>query len=146
MPRFLPDSSCLIPALSTWHVNHERAHREIERRLIEGQTLVLAAPVLVEVYSVLTRLPPPQRRSPRSVWSSLERTYLTAQADVVALDADAYLRLLQVASDRGIAGGSIYDAVIMACAQAAEVDTLLTFNERQFRLVADPNIDIVVPT
>lgn len=39
----------------------------------------------------------------------------------------------------------MYDAVILACALAASVDVLLTFNQRQFERIAAGEIDIVVP-
>lgn len=63
----------------------------------------------------------------------------------VALPVQAYRSLLRSAPEHGIAGGRIYDAVICACGLAAEVDALLTFNERQFRPLAAPRIEIVVP-
>jgi hypothetical protein len=52
----------MIPVLCTWHEHHERATREIERRLDCGEKLIVAAPGLIEAYAVLTRLPP--RRCP----------------------------------------------------------------------------------
>ena len=49
------------------------------------------------------------------------------------------------APNQGIAGGGIYDAVIVACGLTARVDALLTFNERQLRPLATQTIQIVVP-
>jgi hypothetical protein len=37
MPRFLPDTNCVVAALLAWHEHHERAVREIERRLDAGE-------------------------------------------------------------------------------------------------------------
>jgi hypothetical protein len=42
MPHFLPDTSCLVAGLCAWHEHHERAAREIERRLDRGESLVVA--------------------------------------------------------------------------------------------------------
>lgn len=64
MPRFLPDTNCMVAALCDWHVHHERAAGEIRRRLTDGEAMVIAAPTVIETYSVLTRLPPPHRLSP----------------------------------------------------------------------------------
>jgi predicted nucleic acid-binding protein len=66
--------------------------------------------------------------------------------DIVALDAAAYRRLLSSAPSQGTAGGRIYDAVIVSCALAAQVDAILTFNERQFAPLAAGAIEIAVPT
>jgi predicted nucleic acid-binding protein len=146
VPRFLLDTSCIVAALCGWHEHNARATREIARRLDAGEAMVTAAPALVETYAVLTRLPPPRRLSPADSWALLQANFLDETVETVALEAAAYRRLLRSAPDRGIAGGSIYDAVIIACGQAAAVDVLLTFNERQFRELADPAIAIVVPS
>lgn len=145
MSRFLLDTSCMVAALCAWHEHHERAAREIERRLSDGAVLVAAAPALVETYAVLTRLPAPHRLSPAVSLALLEANFMVDDVLTVALEADAYLRLLRRAPEGGIAGGGVYDAVIVACALAGKVDTLLTFNERQFRPLSDQGISIVVP-
>jgi predicted nucleic acid-binding protein len=94
---------------------------------------------------VLTRLPPPHRLSPADSGTLLETNFMNQGVEMIALEADTYRRLLQAAPERGVAGGSIYDAVIVACGLAASVDVVLTFNERQFRPLAFQRIEIVVP-
>jgi hypothetical protein len=42
MARFMPDTNCLVALLVAWHEDHERAVAEMERRLAEGETLVMA--------------------------------------------------------------------------------------------------------
>jgi predicted nucleic acid-binding protein len=135
----------MIAVLCAWHEHHERAARELDQRLSTGDLLVVAAPALVEAYSVLSRLPAPHRLSPADSWALLEANFLGDTMELIALDPDAYRQLLRSAPDRGIAGGSIYDAVIVACALAARVETILTFNERQFRAISGPDLQIVVP-
>jgi predicted nucleic acid-binding protein len=146
VPRFLPDTSCLVAALCTWHEHHERAAQEIERRLANEETLVVAAPALVETYAVLTRLPAPHRLSPVDSRALLEANFLGGTVEMVALAADAYRHLLYEAPERGIAGGNIYDGVLVACGQAARADAILTFNARHFDSLAVPGIAIVVPS
>lgn len=146
MPRFLPDTSCMVAALCAWHEHHERAAREIERRLGSGEVLVVAAPALVETYAVLTRLPPPHRLSPTDGKTLLEANFMDDAVEMVALEADSYRRLLRSAPERSISGGRIYDAVIVSCALVAKAEALLTFNERQFRLLAGKAVAIVVPS
>jgi predicted nucleic acid-binding protein len=144
MPGFLPETSCLIAALAGWHEHHERAASEIERRRAQGEPMLLAAPSLVEAYAVLTRLPRPRRLPPRVALALLDDQFI-AQATVVSLDVEAYFAMLRRASQDAIAGGPVYDAVIAACARAANVSTLLTFNERHFLRFAGDGLAIVVP-
>ena len=63
----------------------------------------------------------------------------------MTLDSDAYGALARRAGTSGLNGGIIYDPAIAACAERATVDPILTFNERDFALVAPAGIQVVVP-
>jgi len=41
IPRFMPDTNCIVALLSPRHDHHERALGEMERRLDNGETLVV---------------------------------------------------------------------------------------------------------
>jgi len=146
MAGFLPDSDCMIATVSTWHAHHRRAIAEIDRRLNNGEPLHLAAPALVEAYAVLTRLPRAYRMRPRDCLALLRASFLDHAASVIVLDVDQYLTLIQSAAADNMSGGQTYDAVIAACARAANVTTLLTFNERHFHRYTDQRLAIVVPS
>jgi len=135
----------MVAAVCTWHEHHERAARQIEQRLTSGEELLVAVAALVEAYAVLTRLPPPYRLSPTDARALIGANFMGDTAEIVALGVEPYVRLLQSAPERNIAGGAIYDAVILAAGLAAGADVLLTFNDRQFRALAVPGIQIVVP-
>lgn len=142
--RFLLDTSCIVPALSRWHVHHEASAHELCERLDGGEQAVVAGPTLVECFSVLTRLPAPYRTAPDAVRDALA-DLLRECAEVVSLNANAYRQLVSNAPEANIAGGLIYDAVVLACARQAQVDVLLTFNDRHFRALPTAGIQIVVP-
>jgi predicted nucleic acid-binding protein len=144
MPAFLPDTSCMIPAVCGWHEHHERAAAEIERRLRRGDSMVVAAAALVEAYAVLTRLPSPHRLAPETALEILEANFISGRR-IIALDGLGYRTLLKEGPRRGISGGRIYDAVIEACARRGRVTTLLTFNLRDFSSLADSSLAIVAP-
>lgn len=135
----------MIALLCAWHEHHERATRAVGRRLDDGGALAVAAPALIETYAVLTRLPPPHRLSPADSASLIAANFLNETVDAVGLDPSDYERLVRSAPRREIAGGVMYDAVILACAVAARVDVLLTFNQRQFECIAAGEIAIEVP-
>jgi predicted nucleic acid-binding protein len=136
----------MIATVSDWHPHHRRAIADIDRRLNNGESMLLAAPALVEAFSVLTRLPRPYRVPPSDGLALLQVSLLDHAESVVALDGDTYVRFIRDAAADTIVGGQVYDAVIAACARAANVDTLLTFNERHFRRFAGLDLAIVVPT
>jgi predicted nucleic acid-binding protein len=136
----------MVAAICGWHEHHGRAADEIRRRLTAGESMVIALPTIIETYSVLTRLPPPHRLSPMGALTLLEANFLGADRETVALTVDDYRAIVQSAPVRGIAGGRVYDAVIVACAHAAKVGTLLTFNEREFQALASPPLKVVVPS
>lgn len=140
---FLPDTSCMIAAVCSWHEHHEAAANEIESRLAGRAKMIVAAPGLIEAYAVLTRLPPPHRLSPQTALTLLENNFLKL-GSVIALNAKSYQTLLLCAPKYNIAGGRAYDAVIGACAEQAKASTVLTFNARDFAALGQ-HYDIVVP-
>jgi predicted nucleic acid-binding protein len=144
VPRFLPETSVMVAAVCTWHEHHWPAVAEIERRLEQGEELVAAGPALVEAYAVLTRLPPPYRVAPTDAHALLEANFLGGE--VAALDGAGFREVLARAPAVGTAGGQVYDAVIDACARAAGVETLLTFNARHFQRLAGRGLAVVVPS
>lgn len=144
MVSFLPDTSVMVATVCTWHEHHERAITEMDRRLAERESLAIATPALIEAYAVLTRLPPPHRLSPRDAIGLIEASFLT-EGTLAGLDNKAYRPLLREAADHDIAGGRTYDWVIAACARAARVKTLLTFNARDFLSFRLDGIDIHTP-
>ena len=135
----------MVALLCAWHAGYKAILGEVEQRFDRGERLIVAVPALIETYSVLTRMPLPYRIAPIQCQRLLEVSFMDNASELIALDAPAYRHLLQSAATRMVAGGSIYDAVIHACAVAAKVDVLLTFNERHFRPLADDSIEILTP-
>jgi predicted nucleic acid-binding protein len=133
----------MVAAVCAWHERHQAAAGAIEARLTRGRRLAVPAPALIESYAVLTRLPAPHRLSPANAWALIHANF-TEQADVVALTAPEYVRLLRDGVARDVAGGRTYDTVIAACAGKAGADELLTLNRRHFD-PAPAGLSIVEP-
>jgi predicted nucleic acid-binding protein len=142
---FFVDASCIVPAVCSWHVHHQPAIAEIERRLKGGATMTTAAHALAEAYSVLTRLPAPFRLSPADALGLLEANFM-ADARLVALPANGYRQLLRRAAGEGIAGGRIYDGVIASCALLAQATVFLTFDAGHFAELAAEGVAVVIPS
>lgn len=143
--RFLPDTSCIVASVSSWHSDHEATVDEIHRRLSGGEEMVIAAPSLVEAYAVLTRLPAPHRLIPADALRVIEAGFMTNRR-VVTLASLDYVRLLRTAPSVEVFGGRTYDAVIAQCALKARARCLLTLNEHHFRIWESEILTIVIPS
>ena len=123
-------TNVVIAAVQASHPHHAPARGALEKLLSAGDTLVFPAHVLLEAYSVLTRLPGDLRIEPELA-RSLIRDF-AAMGEVVVLDARSHIEVVERAAANGIRGGMIYDGVIAATA-AKHADVLLTFNRRDMR-------------
>lgn len=114
------DTSVIVAGFASWH----EAHRSAAAALARNPRV--PAHVLVEAYSVLTRLPPPHRAP-----ANLVATFLAERfKDVpLSLPGRAHRELVEMSASAGLAGGAIYDALIAATARHAGA-TLLTRDQR----------------
>ena len=142
MSLYLCDTSCLVAALCTWHEHHDRTKREIESRSATKSKMVLAAHSLSETYAVLTRLPPPFRLKGADARSLLEANW--AHTETAHLTGSETWRALRAAEERGVIGGRTYDALISFAALKAKVETLITWNVRNFAPFHE-DIEVVTP-
>lgn len=116
----LLDTSAAVPLIVADHPAHEEVLGRVATR-----PLGLAGHAAFETYSVLTRLPAPVRRSPATVSRLIELNF----PETRFLPAEAHLRLLTELAGLGIAGGSVYDALV-GMAAAHHALTLATRDER----------------
>lgn len=114
------DTSVVVAAFASWHDAHRIAAATLTRRPR------LPAHVLVESYSVLTRLPAPHTAAASDVTAFLRDRFPAAP---LVLPAKAYALLLQAVASSGVQGGAVYDALIAATARHAKA-LLLTRDRR----------------
>jgi predicted nucleic acid-binding protein len=114
------DTSVVVAGFASWHEGHASAAAALARRPRAP------AHVLVETYSVLTRLPPPHRAPASIVAAFLAERF---REPPLALPARAHLRLIEEAAAAQLSGGSIHDALIAATARHARA-RLLTRDRR----------------
>lgn len=120
MTTLTPDTSVVVAALSAWHPDHEMA-----RGTLKPHPPVVGH-VLMESYSVLTRLPGPRRLAPDLVLAAL---FAAFPADPVTLQPLSLRPLLERVAGHGIVGGSTYDAVVAETARRHGL-TLVTLDRR----------------
>lgn len=117
------DTSVLVAALAAWHEQHE-----VARDAVRGVRAV-PAHVLLETYSVLTRLPADHRLSPLVAATAID----ALPWKVIALPPEHQSASIPRLARVGIAGGSVYDAQIALTAQHHGL-TLLTRDTRARRV------------
>lgn len=106
-PELLVDTSIAV-ALSV--VDHE--HRGAALTAVRGRRLGLAGHAAFESFSVLTRLPPPARRTPAAVSRLLKVNFPYTRF----LGATAAAAILDRLADAGVSGGAVYDALVGSAA------------------------------
>jgi predicted nucleic acid-binding protein len=119
-PDLLVDTSAAVALLASDHDHHETTIEAVGSR-----RLGLAGHAAFETFSVLTRLPPPARRTPAAVARLLVANFPCSRF----LGADRAGSLMSDLHILGLAGGAVYDALVGACAHEHEV-TLATRDRR----------------
>jgi predicted nucleic acid-binding protein len=117
------DTSVCVPALVSWHEHHQAC-----RQAAVGARV--PAHVLVESFSVLTRLPAPHRLTGDVARRLLSGRFTSSEVltESAALQRSIVDRLARL----GVEGGAVYDALVgLTAAQHAEV--LLTRDRRATR-------------
>jgi predicted nucleic acid-binding protein len=130
--KVLLDTSVLTAALVESHPMHGRAHPWLDRAIGGDFACVVAAHSLAELYHVLTAYPVRPRIAPE-VARQLIQENVAKSATIIALTAADYAAVIQHAAMLNLAGGVIYDALILRAAERAGVDRVLTFNVNDFR-------------
>lgn len=114
------DTSVLVAALTGWHPYHDIAKGALRVRVQS-----IPAHVLLECYSVLTRLPAPHR-----ITASVAGQLLGAlDLALVGLPSENQRALVQRLAATGRGGGAVYDALVAATALHHQV-TLLSLDVR----------------
>ena len=114
------DTSVLVAAFATWHQDNALAVDELAR----GPFLI--AHSMVETFSVLTRLPEPQRAEPAMVAEFFERNFPRDPLTLGPADARSVPTTL---AGLGIVGGAAYDGLIALTARAGDA-ILVSLDQR----------------
>lgn len=106
-PDLLVDTSVAVSLCVADHESHD-----VVTSALDGRRLGLAGHAAFETFSVLTRLPPPVRRSPGVVARLLQENFTASRF----LSGGGSAELLERFGSGEIAGGAVYDALVGATA------------------------------
>ncbi|GAB7143547.1 type II toxin-antitoxin system VapC family toxin [Mycobacterium riyadhense] len=132
----LVDTSVAVALVVADHAQHEQTFRALS-----GHTLGLAGHAAFETFSVLTRLPPPARRTPATVAKLLAHTF----PETRFLGAGAATSLLTELGTAAIAGGAVYDALVGATANEHRL-RLVTRDRRALEIYRALDVDVELLT
>jgi predicted nucleic acid-binding protein len=133
------DTSVLIAAVISKHDAHPRAFPLLERVQNGKDEGFVGSHSLAEMYAILTKLPPPYRHAPEQALLSIEENVLK-HFKISGLTGNDYASLIREAAVAGIQGGTIYDALLLKCAEKSNPDRLFTLNLKHFLAVASSNM------
>jgi predicted nucleic acid-binding protein len=131
-PTVLVDTSVAVALVVADHDHHEDTFQALR-----GRTLGLAGHAAFETFSVLTRLPPPARRTPATVAHLLAKTFRETRF----LGPGAAASLTAALGAAGIAGGSVYHALVGAVAKEHRL-TLATRDRRAMEVYRLLEVDV----
>lgn len=142
--RFGLDSSCVIALLCDWHVHHAETLRYYQRLLAAGAVPVVPVHVILECFSVLTRIPAPHRLRPDVAKLALEQTFAGA-AVLTGLAPETAWRTIDILSRQGLGGGRVYDAVIAFSLAESGASVVLSWNAKHFAPIAPDTLEVREP-
>jgi predicted nucleic acid-binding protein len=126
------DTSVLVAIAQVDHVHHVPS-REFWNGCAAKETAV-SAHTIAEFYSSVTSMPPGIRLSGRDAILALEM--FLRRLVPIALTSNEYIETLKACAALGLTGGTIYDALHIACARKSSAEWIYTWNLRHFRRVA----------
>jgi len=132
--RTLFDTSVLVAAFIEEHPKHEKALPWLSKAKAQEFECIVSSHTLAELYAVLTTLPVKPRLSPGIAWRLIHEN-IEGVAKTVSLSPSEYRALIKRASEMGLSGGIIYDALIAKVAETSKVERIVTFNLRHFTRV-----------
>jgi predicted nucleic acid-binding protein len=132
--RAILDTSVLVAALVQPHPEHLRALPWLTGTKSKSKELLISSHTIAELYAVLSTLPVSPRISPSLAWRLIHES-IEPKVSIVSLSTSEYLAVVKHLSELGLAGGVVYDALIMKAALKSGADQIVTFKANDFKRV-----------
>ncbi len=138
------DTSILIPAFAESHPNHKECFSLLEKTLNKKVELIISSHVLLEFYSVYSRLPFITRLSPLEIKKIIEEN-IYPYFKMITVSEKEYKEVILHISNLGLSGGIVYDLFHYITARKAMASTIITYNEKDFQKINIDRIPVVLP-
>lgn len=130
------DTTVLVAASDAGHPHHGPSIALLGS--LRRGTAFCALHSYAELYAVLSGLPGRPRLRPGDVEAMIAR--LDRVFTPVALTRREYRDAIRRSAAQGVAGGRLYDALILACGIKSRAETIYTLNQRDFASLAPPEV------
>lgn len=88
---------------------------------------------------------PFQRRIQPAEARELIEENLTGRLTILEISVSAYSEAIRKVADLGFKSGMVYDALHLACAEAAGCERIYTFNLKHFQRLDTTGVEVVSP-
>jgi predicted nucleic acid-binding protein len=126
------DTSVLIAANDNDHEKHAESRPLLAAATQENCACGVHS--LAETYANLSIVKGSRQQRPETALRLVQQ--IAGRMTVIALDPEEYITAIRDAARLRIAGGTIYDALLVACARKVDAGRIYTWNVRHFQLVA----------
>ena len=136
------DTSVLVAAFVNAHPRHANCLpwlQKVKKKEIEG---IISVHSLIEIYSILTKLPLSPRINPALALNLIKENILE-DFELVTYGKKDYINLLDELSHDNITGGASYDGLILNAAKKVTADKILTLNVNDFIRVCPQLVRII---
>ncbi len=138
------DTSVVVASFMEWHESHERSLAALAAAGGRGCRILLPRTVLLQSWSVMTRMPLGHRLPPDTALEVLRRAF-EGKADILTPPPHGGWKLLEAAVAAGAVGGAIHDFEILDTVARAGARRLITLDTRDFLRFGDRGVEIVAP-
>lgn len=143
--RIFCDTSVLVAGSVRHHPHFSRARPILEAAKNKKGEFFISSHSIAELYSVFTNLPLQPKIVPSEAKAIID-TNILPYFKCINVTAKMYEEAVRCCVQQGVAGGVIYDALLLCCARASKADRIYTFNVRDFqRLMPELAMHISAP-
>ena len=126
------DTSVLVAAFRGGHVHHVPSIKRFAAA--DKKNSACGIHSLAELYAVMTALPVKPMIPPEQALLFVEE--VRHRLALVSLSEEEYFGTIQETSSRGVAGGRVYDALLLACAAKCKAQAIYTWNLKHYQSFA----------
>ncbi len=135
--KYLIDTNILLRLVEIAHSQHLEARKAVDRLLAQGFTLYILLQNVSEFWNVCTRPLDKNGLGFLIAQAEAELENLEKVFDILPDTTDVYKNWRELVVSHSISGVKVHDAKIVAAMKAHGIQTLLTFNTKDFKRYTD---------
>ncbi len=129
--KVLFDTNVIVAAFINSHPEHRRSLPWLQKAVKKKIEGLVSVHSLIEVYSVITRLPLSPKISTDLALKLIKENILNS-FKLITYSSEDYIDLLASLEKNNISGGASYDGLILWAAEKSKADKIITLNVNDF--------------